>query len=125
MVEEPLINSYVFVNVFPDQYYEVLNTAGAVRYIWFDGKPAVIPARQIEAMKLITSTGMEVDCLSDQIPDGSLIKVHEGPLKGLCGELISYAGKHKVIVRIDHLNKVLMLTISPQFLKVIDPVSGH
>ena len=124
MVEEPLISSYVFVNVLPDQYYEVLNTAGAVRYIWFNGKPAVIPVRQIEAMKLITTSSVEVDCIAETIPKGSLIKVREGPLKGLCGEMINYAGKHKVIVRIDHLNKVLMLTISPQYLEVVNSLTG-
>jgi transcriptional antiterminator RfaH len=125
LVEEPLINSYVFVNVISDQYYEVLNTPGAVKYIWFDGKPAVIPAKQIEAMKLITSTNLDVDCLGETIPRGSYIKVQEGPLKGLSGELINYAGKHKVIVRIDHLKKILMLTISPHYLEVVEASSEH
>jgi transcription antitermination factor NusG len=44
MVDEPLITSYVFVHVFRKNYFEVLNTPGAVKYIWFCGKPAVIPA---------------------------------------------------------------------------------
>ena len=120
IVEMPLMSSYVFVNVIPDQYYEVLNTPGAVKYIWFGGKPAVIPAKQIETLKLIIDADLEVNCVSGIIPKGSIIKVASGPLKGLSGELLNYAGKHKVVVRIDHLDKVLMLTISPQLLETVE-----
>ena len=125
LVEVPLMSSYVFVNVIPNQYYEVLNTPGAVKYIWFGGKPAVIPAKQIETLKLITSTDLEIECVSGTIPKGSRIKVISGPLKDLTGELLNYAGKHKVIVRIDHLDKVLMLTISPQLLEPVEKMAGH
>lgn len=119
LVEVPLMSSYVFVNVIPEQYYDVLNTAGAVKYIWFGGKPAIIPAIQIEALRLITGSDLEVDCVSETIPRGSHIKISSGPLKGLSGELVNYAGKNKVIVRIDHLDKVLMITISPQVLQTV------
>ena len=125
IVEVPLMSSYVFVNVIPDQYYEALNTPGAVKYIWFGGKPAIIPAKQIETLKMITSSDLEIDCVSGTIPKGSHIKVTAGPLKNLTGELLNYAGKHKVIVRIDHLDKVLMLTISPQLLENIEKVADH
>ena len=125
LVEIPLMSSYVFVNVIPNQYYDVLNTPGAVKYIWFGGKPAVIPAKQIETLKLITSTNLEIECVSGTISKGSHIKVISGPLKDLTGELLNYAGKNKVIVRIDHLDKVLMLTISPQLLETLEPVAGN
>lgn len=125
LVEEPLMSSYVFVNVVPDQYYEVLNTPGAVKYIWFSGKPAVIPAKQIETLKMITGSDVEVECVSGVIPKGSYIRVASGPLKDLKGELLNYAGKNKVIVRIDHLDKVLLLTISPQYVETIDPVTNR
>ena len=50
LVEEPLIRSYCFVKVSNKDYYEVLNTQGAVRYIWFSGKAASIPERQIDTL---------------------------------------------------------------------------
>ena len=117
MVDEPLIKSYVFVNIFQQNYYEVLNTAGAVKYIWFCGKPAVIPANQILAMKLIMSQEVDVDCVSADLPKGTPVKVISGPMKELTGELLSYAGKHKVMIRLDHLDKALLLTISPHLLE--------
>ena len=119
MVDEPLISSYVFVNVFQENYFEVLNTPGAVKYIWFCGKPAVIPPNQIQVLKLIMSNDLEIDCVSSCLRQGTHVKVNSGPLKELTGELISYAGKHKVMVRLDNLDKALLLTISPYLLEPV------
>ena len=119
MVYEPLITSYVFVNIFQENYFEVLNTPGAVKYIWFCGKPAVIPANQILALKLIMSQDLKIDCVSDDLPKGTRVRVISGPMKELTGELLDYAGKYKVMIRLDHLDKVLLLTISPHFLEPI------
>ena len=118
-VEEPLITSYVFVCIGMDQYHEVLNTPGAVRYIWFSGKPAVIPENQINVLKLITGTGVEVECVPDTLPKGSLVRITTGALKNFTGELINYAGKRKVVLRIDHLDQVFLFTISPHLLEPV------
>jgi transcription antitermination factor NusG len=117
MVDEPLISSYVFVNIFQYNYFEVLNTPGAVRYIWFCGKPAVIPESQIKTLKLILSQEVDIDCVSTTLPRGTVVKVVSGPLKELTGELVNYAGKHKVVIRIDHVEKAILLTISPALLE--------
>ena len=116
MVDELLISSYVFVNIFKNNYYEVLNTPGAVRYIWFCGKPAVIPENQITTLKLILSQDMDIDCVSSTLPHGTRVRVVSGPMKELTGELLNYAGKHKVVIRIDHVEKAILLTISPALL---------
>jgi len=119
MVDEPLITSYVFVNIFRKNYFDVLNTPGAVKYIWFCGKPAVIPANQIQTLKLIMGQDLEIDCVSADLPQGTHVKVISGPMKELTGELLNYAGKHRVMIRLDHLDKALLLTISPHLLEVV------
>ena len=119
MVHEPLISSYVFVNIFQQHYYEVLNTPGAVKYIWFSGKAAVIPERQIHDLKLILNEDPEVECVGNDFPVGTMVKVVAGPMKELTGELLNYAGKHKMMIRLDHLNKALLLTISPNLVEII------
>jgi transcriptional antiterminator RfaH len=119
MVNEPLISSYVFVNIFRDHYFDVLNTPGAVKYIWFCGKPAAIPETQIDTLKLILGQEPEIDCISAGLLQGTRVKVTSGPLKELTGELLSYAGKHRVMVRVDHIDKALLLTISPHLLEVM------
>lgn len=119
MVDEPLISSYVFVNVPKQNYFEVLNTPGAVKYIWFSGKPAVIPENQIRTLKFIMGSNPEIDCVSSVLKQGMHVKVVSGPLKELTGELINDAGKRKVMIRLDHIDKVLLLTISPHLLEEV------
>jgi transcription antitermination factor NusG len=119
MVDEPLISSYVFVHVFKEHYFTVLNTPGAVKYIWFCGKPAAIPANQIQALKLILSHDPEIDCVSAGLHQGTRVKVKSGPLKELTGELLNFAGKHRVMIRLDNLDKALLLTISPHLLEIV------
>ncbi|MGE5424186.1 MAG: UpxY family transcription antiterminator [Syntrophothermus sp.] len=113
MVEEPLISSYVFVNVDQRDYYEVLNTDGAVKYIWFSGKPAIIPASQIDVLKKIISSGAEVECVAGNFQTGSIVEINRGPLTGLKGELIAIAGKKKLLIRIQNLEKNLVVSVSP------------
>jgi transcription antitermination factor NusG len=60
---EHLIRSYVFVKVNPLQYNKLLSIDGVVRYIWFNGKPAVIPEKQINILKAIAGTDTDVECI--------------------------------------------------------------
>jgi transcriptional antiterminator RfaH len=117
LVEEPMISSYVFVKVNPENYFEVLNTPGAVKFIWFSGKPAIIPEKQIQNLKLLTGANIDIETASNDLPKGTHVRVVTGPLVGLTGELVSFAGKHKVLIRIDHLDKVLLVTVSPNNLE--------
>jgi transcriptional antiterminator RfaH len=119
-VEEPMIRSYCFVKVGAGDYFEVLNTPGAVRYIWFSGKPAIIPDRQIDILKAITGSDVEAECLPDTFQPGIQVRVNTGPLQGLTGELVNISNKKKVIVRIDHLNQVVTLTISPMLIELVN-----
>jgi transcription antitermination factor NusG len=119
MVEEPLISSYVFVNIHLSQYYEVLNTPGAVMYIWFNGKPASIPSSQIDTLKRLVDSDAEIEVTNADLPKGSQVRISEGALKGLTGELIHLAGKKKVVIRIDEIEKTLLVTISPKLLEIV------
>ncbi len=119
LVEEPIIRSYCFVKIGARDYYEVLNTPGAVRYVWFSGKAATIPERQIDILKAITGSDVEVDCLPDTFLPGIQVWVNAGPLQGMKGELVNISNKKRVIVRIDHLNQVITLSISPMLIEKV------
>ena len=118
-VEEPLIRSYVFVKILPEQYYQVLNTPGSVRYVFFSGKAATIPDRQIEMLKIIAGSDADAIALPDTFKPGTPVKVIAGPLIGLTGEMIRKTGKNNVVVRIDHLEQVITLTITPALLEIV------
>ena len=118
-VEEPLIRSYVFVKIPPEQYFDVLNTPGSVRFVFFSGKAATIPDKQIELLKIISGSNTDAIAIPDRLKPGTPVKVIAGPLVGLTGEMIRKSGKNNVVVRIDHLEQVLMLTITPALLEIV------
>ena len=117
MVEEPLIRSYCFVRANPKWYFEALNTFGAVRYVWFSGKPAPIPDRQINTLKILAGDNWEVEQVNCNLEPGEYVKITAGPLMGTIGEITSVTGKNKLILRIDHMATVLSVTISPMMLE--------
>jgi len=119
LVEEPLIRSYCFVNVAPFRQHKVLGVPGAVRYVWFSGKPAAIPAKQIDLLKIITGYNIPVECLSGNLMPGTKVKIIAGPMAGYCGEMISGSGKSRVIIRIEPLETAISISISPALLERI------
>src|SRR5689334_17076658 len=52
-IDEPLIKSYLFVRISQQEQSEVLMTKGVSRFIYFGGKVASMPDKQIENLKLL------------------------------------------------------------------------
>ncbi len=119
LVEEPLIRSYVFVNIPRSEYDRVLATPGAVRFIWFSGAPAAIPERQIGMLKQVAGAGEGIEILPGGFSPGKPVRVIAGPLCGLTGELLHEAGRNRVVVRIDHLACALSLTVPSALLEAL------
>jgi transcription antitermination factor NusG len=119
LVLEPAIRSYVFVRINHRHYYKVLETPGIVRYVFFDGKPAVVRDEEIETLKRVMDADLEVECLPDDLQPGTRVRIIQGPLIGVEGELVHHVGKQKVALRIEAIRQVMMVTLSPQVLEVL------
>ncbi|MCD6091864.1 MAG: UpxY family transcription antiterminator [Bacteroidales bacterium] len=103
-VEVPYINSYVFVKSSEKEYFDVLNTFNVMRYITFEGKAAIIPEWQIEAMKKIVSSKESFHFSSHRFQKGEKIVIESGALTGYSGEVIYDSDKKKkILIRIDQI----------------------
>ena len=118
-VEEPMIRSYVFVRITEREYFDVLNTPGAVRFVYFEGKPAVIPDWQIKAIRHVLETDVDFEISDRHFEKGDKVLITRGPFRDMPGELVELRGNRKVIIRIDHIGHSLLLTISPSNLNKI------
>ncbi len=112
-VEEVLFKSYVFVNLDEREYYEALKVPGVVRYVSFEGKAATISERQIETIKDTISNELEFDISTDYFKKGDLLTIKKGPLKGTSGEVVSWSGKKRLLVRINEIGYSLIVHLSP------------
>lgn len=117
VVELPLFTGYVFVNIQPAEYYKVLHTDGVVKYIAFEGKAVIVPQRQIDNLLLLVDSSAEVETSEELFEAGQNVEVSVGSLKGLTGELIKENGKSRVLIRIDHLEQNLLVSIPRSHLK--------
>lgn len=115
VVEEPLFKSYIFVKITQKDYYNVLNTPGIVRYITFEGKAVPIPDNQINIIKQLLEQNIEIETVEETLEPGAMVEVKFGTLIGLVGELIEHKGKHKVVVRFEHISHSLLITLPAQY----------
>ena len=53
-LELPLFPNYIFINTTPQRRFEVINVPEVVRYVCFEGKPAIIPESLLESLRKIS-----------------------------------------------------------------------
>lgn len=110
-VEIPLFPSYLFVNISPNLYYEVLNTQHVSRYVYFDNKPAIIRENQIKLLRQILEEKVEVDAVKHDIKPGDRVKIVGGAFSGFEAELVTFKGVKKVLIRIEQIEQLVIVNI--------------
>ncbi len=108
MLEVPLFPGYLFVRSGPDpaSLLSILKTTGAVRLLGNQKGPIPVPKPQIESLKLMTSTHMDLITGSIiHLEKGDPVIILEGPMAGLKGEFSQHKGKGRVIIKIDLLGQ--------------------
>jgi len=118
-VEEPLFKSYIFVHIEPAQYYKVLNIAGIVRYITFEGKAVIVPEKQIKAIKQFLNAEDDKSIDNSAFTTGDKVEIIKGSLMGLLGKLVEIQGKQKVKIEIESVGSSVVLTIPKSYLRII------
>ncbi len=118
-VSEPLFSCYIFVYISSKDYYKILNVDGVVRYITFNGKAVSIPEKQIRLIRMLLEQEIEIEETKEPMPKGSRVEIRIGPMTGMTGELLENAGKKRVIIRIEEINKALLVNVPMNFLKLI------
>lgn len=110
LVEEPLFKSYVFIKVTDEDRTAVRMTPGVVNFVYWDGKPAVIREKEINAIKRFLNDHENVEVRALDIKAHQRVKITSGPLMDQEGEVLEL--QHKTVkVAIDSLGYVLVAHI--------------
>ncbi|MFZ5940807.1 MAG: UpxY family transcription antiterminator [Bacteroidota bacterium] len=117
LVEIPLFTSYVFVKIDRSDYDRVLQVPGVVKYIFFEGRAAVIRQREIDNLRILVDSNADVETTWERFEKGEQVVVTAGALKGLSGELISQGNRKRVLVRIDRIDQNLVVEVPPGLLE--------
>ena len=110
VVEEPLFKSYVFVKVSDEDRTEVRMTPGVVNFVYWDGKPALIKEKEINAIKRFLNEYENVEVQAMELRPEQRVKIITGPLMDQEGKILS-VNRKIVKVAIDSLGYVLVAHI--------------
>jgi transcriptional antiterminator RfaH len=111
-VDEPFIKSYLFVHIAEHEQTEILMTRGISRFIYFGGKIAAMPDRQVDDLRLLMSSSFELEVTEENLSPGEKIIIKAGPLKGMTGEIISYRSQKQLALRLESLGCSIIVHVS-------------
>ena len=110
IVEEPLFKSYVFVKVSTDDRTAVRMTPGAINFVYWQGKPAVIRDKEITAIRRFLDEYENVEVHSATLKPNQRVRITGGTLMDHEGNLLEI--RHKTAkVAIDSLGYILVAYI--------------
>ncbi len=111
-VYEPLISSYVFIYMKPDQEQKIVQFTGAIHFVKFSGILAPIPEEQIEMIKMLIGSKKKITVVKETFKPGEKVQIIAGSLLGVIGEMVEYRGRNKLLLRLDTINQGLLVNIS-------------
>ena len=86
-VTKSLLSSYVMVELEEKERQKVFSCSGIVRYLFFLGKPAVVPASEINLMQDHLN-GVYNDSKVTTLSVGDSHTITEGPFSGVSGRVV-------------------------------------
>lgn len=117
IIEEPLFKSYVFVRIDDTERSKVLMTDGALNFVYYLGKPAVIKEEELNHIKsYLAEKDAKITIVSDEgFSSGDKIKVNYGVFMDKEGTVIR-SGKKKVYVQLQSLGQVMIVEFPAAYL---------
>ncbi|MDZ7374416.1 MAG: UpxY family transcription antiterminator [candidate division KSB1 bacterium] len=104
LIQEPLFRCYVFVYGDERQRLAALQTYGAVRFVSFNGRPAVVREEEIENIRRILRERPEAEACEPWVV-GEVVEIVRGPLAGIRGTLLEIRGSRRLVVSIDSIRQ--------------------
>lgn len=104
-IQVPLFSGYVFVHANEKERVDAISgTTGAIRYIFFENKPAVISRREIELIHQALMEPEKISIENKKISKGDVIEINHGIFKGMKGFVNDLRGKYKLTVNLEELS---------------------
>lgn len=110
LVEEPLFKSYVFVKVDEAERAEIRQTSGVVNFLYWNGKPAVVKEREINAIRRFLNEHENVELRTMEMNVKQRVRVMKGLLMDQEGEILELRSKIAKVA-IDSLGYILIAYI--------------
>src|ERR1700680_630838 len=95
----------------PAHALPILKCTGVVNIVSFDGKPAAIPAYELDSIRLLVGSEMQFDPCP-LIREGMMVEVLHGPLRGVGGRLMRKDAHHaRLILSVDLIGQAVSVEV--------------
>jgi transcription antitermination factor NusG len=117
-VEEPLFKSYVFARVTGEEQTQVRMTAGVMNFVYWQGKPAIIPAREIETIRKFLNEYENVTAEPIQLKEAGRVTIRTGLFMDHEAKILKIEG-NRVKVVIESIGYSLVASIDKKNLSTL------
>jgi transcriptional antiterminator RfaH len=120
LIDMPLFPSYVFVYLKElKDYYGALDNEGVLRFVRFGKDLARVGTLIIDNIRRVIEKGSDIEVSFDYFQPGQAVSIEEGSLSGLSGEVVMHNKINKILVRINLLNRNILITVPASHLSPI------
>lgn len=110
-IDWPLFSGYCFARFRNEQTLAVLTCTGVVGIVSFNGKPAHVAEGEMDALRQLMDSQLACDPCP-LVKEGCMVKVINGPLKGVIGQLVQKDAEHAtLILRVELINQGVRVTV--------------
>jgi len=109
-VEEPLFKSYVFARVSEEDQTQVRMTAGVMNFVYWQGKPAIIRAKEIETIRKFLNEYENVVAEPIQLREDSKVTIRQGLFMDHEAKVLKIEG-NRVKVEIESIGYSLIASV--------------
>ena len=99
-LEVPVITGCIFVRVSEMNLPSVLSIGGVIALLKEKQGPVVISDEQLDSLRILNERAEMIEVVNGKIPVGSGVRVIQGELTGVQGELVEVAGGHRIMVHV-------------------------
>lgn len=118
IVEMPLFPGYVFVRPRVDQYEGMRYIRGSCGLVLAESRPARMPERDMEAVKLLVDSGAALT-IDPELITGRRVKIVAGPLMGLEGELVLVKNQNLLVINVDMLSSSVRVEVDREAISIL------
>jgi transcriptional antiterminator NusG len=109
-IDWPLFPGYCFARFDPRDSLQILNCTGVATIVSFDGKLAPVPDVEVDAVRLLVTSGLQYDPCPF-LKEGSPVEVIHGPLRGVVGLLVKKGPNARLVLSVNLINSAVSVTV--------------
>ncbi len=115
-IKIPMFPNYVFINSSERERFNLLKIGGVLKFITFEGKPAVVSEAEISSIMKFETMVFEIEA---NLVSGDEVIIVDGPFTGLQGRLFLKKGKERLGVHLSSINQSLSVEVCSSSLRKV------